>query len=664
MRISVLLATCLLLLLFHATAAAQTKVRPFELRTTTGESFQLKSSADRSLTVVAFLGTECPLAKLYCVRLNQLADEFETVRFVGINSNRQDSEEELLEFRKTLNVQFPLARDHRNIVADLFDAQRTPEVFVVDHQLHVVYRGRVDDQYLPGISKPRSSRDDLRIALQEWLDGKLVSQSQTEVAGCIIGRVKQSDQDARVTFSNQVSRVLQRHCVECHRADDIGPFSLTDYEEVVGWGDMLVEVVDEGRMPPWHADAKHGRFSNSRHMSEADKQILRDWVDSGAPFGKPDELPMIPTRTEGWKLSREPDLEIAMRDRPFVVPAEGTVEYQYFVVDPGFEEDKWVTGAEVVPGNRSVVHHSIVFIRPPDGEEFLGLGWLAAYVPGQREVIYPPGYGRRIPAGSKLVFQQHYTPVGSQQDDITRIGLVFSDASEIHTQVFSTVAIDQEFEIPPGADNHTVNTQVRFLPEQGKLLSFAPHMHYRGKSCCIVVETDGKKETVLNVPRYDFNWQHSYVLQEPLDLATVDRIRFSATFDNSSGNPVNPDPSQAVYWGDQTWEEMAISFFEVAVPREYVASGMQPSRPVQRDYSDREKEACEKFVDGFFERFDRNGDGQIVKNELPYAMRSSLGYWDAGSDGALQRDDIIRQVEPDFRTSEEFSEIVNGQNRR
>ena len=166
----------------------------------------------------------------------------------------------------------------------------------------------------------------------------------------------------------------------------------------------------------------------------------------------------------------------------FVVPADGTVEYQYFVVDPGFTEDRWVTAAQVIPGNPAIVHHSIVFIRPPDGARFRGVGWLGAYVPGQRTFLLPPGRARFVPAGSKLVFQQHYTPNGQAQEDLTRVGLLFGDAAEITHEVFTLVGIDQEFEIPPYAPAFTVDGQVRWFPPRGELLAIMPHMHLRGKS--------------------------------------------------------------------------------------------------------------------------------------------------------------------------------------
>ena len=289
-------------------------------------------------------------------------------------------------------------------------------------------------------------------------------------------------------------------------------------------------------------------------------------------------------------------------------------------------------------------------MRPPDGVPFRGLGWLTAYVPGQRETRYPPNHGRRIPAGSKLVFQQHYTPVGSQQSDITKIGLIFADDSEIKHEVFTTVAIDQEFEIPPGADSHSVSTDVRFLPKEGKLFGFAPHMHYRGKSCEISVVRAGESTKILDVPRYDFNWQHSYMLKQPMKLSDVERITFSATFDNSADNPVNPNPGERVYWGDQTWEEMVVAFFDVSVP---LGIELEYERATVFKLSESEERKMNEFLDEFMDRFDKNRDGSVMKLELPHSMRRNLMYYDDDEVPGLQREELQEAVEWDFTQMEE-----------
>jgi hypothetical protein len=445
---------------------------------------------------------------------------------------------------------------------------------------------------------------------------------------------------------------MQKHCLECHRDGEIGPFSVEQYDDVVGWAETMLESIDEGRMPPWNADPKVGVFANARQMPEADRQILRDWIAGGCKQGDEADLPQPVTFVDGWQLAREPDLVLPMGKREFHVPSDGTVEYQYFVVDPGFEEDKWVVGAQIIPGERSVVHHAIAFLRPPDGTPMRGIGWLTAYVPGQRLTGLSEGYARRVPAGSKIVFQMHYTPTGQAQDDLTKLGLIFCDADQVTHEVITLIGIDQEFEIPPNNAGYQVEQNIRWFPKDGRILGIAPHMHYRGKSFRLFAERNGVSEPLLNVPRYDFNWQHSYELADPLLLTDIDRLHFVATFDNSKDNPFNPDPEQWVTWGDQTWEEMAVVFLEVAEPLHKdpaataqvatAAATSQDSPDMQREREEQERQKkIDAFVDDFFRQLDKNRDGIVQRSEFPVAIRNfSRPRWDPNGDSQTTREEV------------------------
>ena len=649
------LATCISTCISTAAPASNgRRIDPFELTDIDGPSISVAPSTDSALTVVCFLGTECPLAKLYGPRLAALAIEFQSqrVRFVGVNSNQQDSLEEVRKYVEELEIGFAFGKDGGNRVADLFTAERTPEVFVLDQDLEIRYHGRIDDQYTPGISRSAASRQDLRVAVEELLDGKPVTVAETEATGCFIGRVHKAAESSDVTYCDQVSRVLQRHCTECHRADKIGPFSLTDYDEAIGWAETMLEVIDNGRMPPWHANPEHGDFTNARVMPDEDKQLLHRWVENGMPYGDKEQLLAPQTYTPGWQLDRHPDLILPMSREEFVVPADGTVEYQYFVVDPNFEEDCWVTGTQVLPGNRSVVHHSIVFIRPPDGSGFRGIGWLGGYVPGQLTRSMPEGLGIRIPAGSKLVFQQHYTPTGSEQLDLTHVGLTFGDESSITHEVYSLVDVEQEFEIPPHDDHHVVSSTSNRFPREAQLLAISPHMHLRGRAFRLVAQRPDESNILLDVPNYDFNWQHTYQLTTPLSLDSIDGVEFEATFDNSSKNPSNPDPKQWVTWGDQTWEEMAVVFLTISVPRAAEVEEPSeeptaevtgpPSEPLSDDDISTEiRQRMSAEADRLLARFDNNGDGEITRYETPVVFRKfSFRQMDEDGDDCLTRAEI------------------------
>ncbi len=633
------------------------ELTPASLPAPDGELVPLFDSSEAKVTVVCFLGTECPLAKVYGPRLNDMAERFagHGIRFIGVNSNRQDSMEELREYQTQHGIEFPVVKDFDQSVAIDFGATRTPEVFVVTAAGRILYRGRIDDQYQPGVSRSEAKVDDLQTAIEQILDGRPVSQPVTDAVGCLIGFPDEGapGADSDITYCDQVSRILQRHCVECHRPGEIGPFALTDYDELVGWADMVLEVIEEGRMPPWHArDAAHD-LANVRGMSAEEKAVLREWVDAGTPYGDPAELPPPIEVVTDWTLPSPPDVVLPMGEEPFVVPATGVVEYQYYVVDPGFENDRWVQAAEVRPGNRSVVHHCIAFIRPPDGADVGRFGILAAYVPGQQPTVLPSGYARRIPAGSKIVFQMHYTPVGTVARDVTEVGLIFAEPEGLTHEVDSIGGIRQEFEIPPGAPDHRVTGEVKRYPRGGELLSVMPHMHLRGKSFRLFAEREGHRETWLDVPAYDFNWQHNYAYLQPPSLDDVERLSFEARFDNSAGNPFNPDPSATVTWGDQTWEEMAVVFLDVAEPLDAPepAASADPAvdRPAVQARSDaeleRRRELAGAFADRYFRKFDRNGDGVIERSEVPDAVRLfAFSRFDHNHSGVLEREDLILEA--------------------
>lgn len=539
----------------------------FDLGDFRGKKWRLDDFKDKPVLVVAFLGTECPLVKLYAQRLQAMADEFNSkgVAFVGINANQQDSLTELAHFAKAHEIAFPLLKDPGNRSADAFGATRTPEVFVFDADRQTRYHGRIDDQYTYGIQRPKVEREYLREAVEALLEKRSVKVSETETIGCLIGRVTEPDPTSEVTYSKQVSRILQDRCVECHREGEIAPFSLTSYDEAVGWAEMIAEVVEQQRMPPWHASPDHGVFANDAQMTNEEKGLINDWVAAGAPEGNPADLPKPRKFVTGWRIGK-PDLVVQMANKPFKVPAEGEVRYQYFSVDPGFKEDKWIQAAECRPGNRAVVHHIIVAAADAGrAHGDLESDWLTATAPGARPLILPEGMAKRIPAGSKLVFQMHYTPNGTPQEDLSSVGFIFADPKTVKQQVVTQKAAQHRFVIPPNADNHEV-VATKTIHQDTLMLAMFPHMHLRGKAFRYeVTYPDKSEEILLDVPHYDFNWQNSYEFKQPKLLPAGTKLTCVAHYNNSSSNLANPDPTQSVRWGDQTWEEMMIGYFDMVL---------------------------------------------------------------------------------------------------
>jgi hypothetical protein len=372
---------------------------------------------------------------------------------------------------------------------------------------------------------------------------------------------------SKVTFSKDVAPILYTRCIECHRPGEIAPMSLLTYQEVRPWARSIKQRVVERSMPPWSADPHYGTFSNDPSLSQKEIDTIVAWVDGGAVKGEDKDLPPVPKFTDGWTIGK-PDVVLTMKEE-HAIPADGTIPYLYFTIPTGFTEDKWIQAMEIRPGNRAVVHHVIAFTQEPgksrrdpqgEGETQRGRGQLGGITPNKTGVIFAPGTARLIKAGSNIVFQMHYTTNGQATTDRTSIGLIFAKEPPTKT-VITGNAMNTRFAIPPGNSAYEVKSSTTFK-EDVHLNSFMPHMHFRGKDFTYTaVYPDGRSEILLNVPKYDFNWQLTYVLKTPVALPKGTRLDCVAHFDNSTANKYNPDPTKEVRWGDQTWEEMMIGWF-------------------------------------------------------------------------------------------------------
>ena len=619
------------------------RVANFTLQDFRGKEHSLDDHRQSKLIVIAFLGSECPLAKLYGPRLQELAKSYERqqVAFLGINANCQDSITEIAAYARIHDITFPLLKDSGNHLADALTAVRTPEVFLLDQERKISYWGRIDDQYGVGVVRKAPKRRDLKIAIDELLAGKEVTQPIQEAEGCFIGRIRKANEQSDVTYGNQISRILQKRCVQCHRPGEIAPFALQEYTEVVGWAETIAEVVKDERMPPWHASEKYGHFDNDRRLSDEEKELIYRWVENGAPQGDLSQLPAAKTYTVGWQLPKKPDLVLPIAKRSYRVPAEGVVRYQYFRIDPGFKEDKWIQAAELLPGNRAVVHHILAFAKGPGARSGSGGldGFLVGYVPGLVARPFPEGMAKRIAAGSELIFQVHYTPIGSEQLDMSKIGFVFADPEKVKYEVKTTSAAQRSLRIPPGEENYRVTAVSRSSREEALLLGFMPHMHVRGKAFRYeALARDGSREILIDVPKFDFNWQTSYRLTEPLKLAAGTRIHCIAHFDNSEFNLNNPDPTKTVRWGDQTWEEMMIGYFDVAVARS--EKKVKPPAKPAGSVADGPNSLRERLRE-----LDRNKNGKLERSEVSGRMALLFSFWDQDRDGVLTPEEIKKGLE-------------------
>lgn len=634
-------------------------VRDFELRDVEGTPRRLPARDEASAIVLCFNGVGCPISKLYAPRLVKLSQRFseEKVVFFGINANDHDQVPEIRAFATEHGIGFPILKDHEHEVADLLGAERTTEVFVLDREHVLRYRGAVDDQYSldehsTGRRKERPERDWLADAIGAVVRGRRPEPDRTAPPGCVIGRRPAARESADLEYHRDVEPIVAAKCQPCHREGQIAPFELTTWDDISGWSGMIREVVENRRMPPWHANPEYGKFANDRSLSDAERQTIIRWVDQGAPRGDPADGPPPQEYSGTWQIGT-PDVVFEM-PRSFRVPAEGVIRYQYFAVPTSLEEDHWVKAMEVLPGVRGVVHHILVFCIDPahprewERETRSGVrGYFAAMVPGERPCVYPDGLGKRLPAGATLVFQVHYTANGKAVEDRSKIGVVFA-RDPIEHEVKTRSAAEVRLRIPARDPDYEVHAYHRFRKD-AMLLSMLPHMHLRGSAFRYTahypaqvelskapprrgldrelaerIEWDdatktlhwlgalskehleklaalypgaedrarleelrrnSRSEILLDVPAYDFGWQNTYRLAEPKPMPAGTVIEALARYDNSPSNPAltREQWSSVVRWGEQTWDEMLIGYFDFYEPGESVASAQSDQESDEGD---------------------------------------------------------------------------------
>jgi hypothetical protein len=515
-------------------------------------SGQVEESTASRYEVFAFMATRCPMARLSTGRLNALADRYPQVRFLGISVHEQDTDADIAKFGSGLHFCF-----RRNLgEIDRLGATRSPEVFLlVDGR--VVYQGRIDDQFSPGTNRSRPTRGDLEEAIKETLAGLPVSIPRTKAEGCRISVARTAS--GELTFEH-VGPILHARCAVCHHPGEVAPFPLMTYDDCFAWKEMIREVVGNQRMPPWHADPRYGKFANDRSLTARERELLLRWIDAGAPAGKVE--PQAPEfKKTGWSIKPDVVLQVA---QPFQVPAEGMLDYQEFVLNPGFENDTWIQAVEVRPGNRALVHHIAVMLRPKGAARGtiylneLGDRFFASMVAGTGVTVWPAGVAKVVPAGWDMVLQVHYQPNGLPGVDQSTIALQLADPATVRQQIAKRVLLLPGFVLPPNAI--TTLTQTWTLEDDYTLYALHPHMHLRGRSMRIEIVGG---ETLLSVPHFDFNWQHDYVLAEPMPLKKGTVILCSAEFDNTADNPNNPDPNATVQEGLQTTDEMFQANFDI-----------------------------------------------------------------------------------------------------
>lgn len=549
--------------------APQDHVENFRLIDHQGASHELYYYSDVNAVVVLVQGNGCPIVRNALPRFKELRDEYaaKNVQFLMLNSNLQDTRTSVSKEAAEYGYDIPILIDDTQIIGESLGLVRTGEVFVVDPKTwSVAYHGALDDRLVYENQKPEAKHHYLKDALDDMLAGRDVRVPAVDALGCLINFASQRTraQHASISYAEEIAPLLREKCVSCHREGGIGPWAMTDYDMVRGFSLMMREVVRTKRMPPWHADPLHGAYSNDRSLTSEQASLLVHWIEAGAPRGQgPDPLAEDDHVWSDWMTASElgaPDYVIDIP--PMEIPATGVVDYQYHFVENTLGKDVWVKGAEILPGDRAVLHHVITSFGELETEgprkgrlKRKGQAGLRGYAPGITSQAFPEETGIFLPAGATLEFQMHYTPTGKATVDASQLGIWVYEEAPKH-RVFSMFMVNTDIKIPPHAKAHEDSAEWQ-VPKDAIVYNLMPHAHFRGKAAEFrFVYPDGTEELVLSVPDYDFNWQTTYELDEPKYTPAGTRIVQTFWWDNSAQNLANPDPTIEVAWGEQSWDEM------------------------------------------------------------------------------------------------------------
>lgn len=546
--------------------------------------------------VYLFLSTTCPVGNAYTPRIQALVKTYRErgVHFVGVYPSHLENEKQIARHAQERKYDFPLVKDDGTL-ASVLGATTIPEVVVVDKSGTLRYRGRIDDNK----DAAKVASRDLKSALDAVLSGKSIARAETSAFGCniVTGLPRSSAKLAKVTYTRDVAPILQKNCQVCHRAGEVAPFGLENYKEAATFAKLIKTYTANRKMPPWKADSS-GEFHDERRLTQAEIKTIAAWVDAGAPEGNPKDLPMPPKFGSGWQ-NGQPD-QIVEMPVDYDVPAEGNDIYRCFVVPNENKEDRWVSTVEVMPGNRAVVHHVLIYLdkggnarkldaadpgpgytnpTPGNFPGFLPVGGLGGWAPGNQPFVLPPGIGMFLPKDTDIVIEVHYHMNGKPEKDRTKFGIHYSKVP-VEKRIRSLVGVDTTFQIPAGNPDYVVKTKQladlssfkfgKTVQDDITVRGITPHMHLIGRKMKVTAIFPDKTEKVLvNVPDWDFNWQITYNFKAPVRLPKGTEILVEARYDNSANNPNNPNkPPKLVGYGEQSTNEMCVAFLSYTLDSE------------------------------------------------------------------------------------------------
>ncbi|MAV52277.1 MAG: hypothetical protein CBE20_00410 [Gammaproteobacteria bacterium TMED260] len=550
-------------------ANAADRVSDFSLVDHNGKFFQLSRQANFD-AIVMLAHEDSRDVRRAASELADLTEQFadQNVGFYLIDSTGSGDQAEMREIAEDADIDLPILIDEGQLVAAELGITRATDVVILDPEAkEVVFRGALNDRWAEGSRARRASEHYAADALTAFLAGEEITAEQLASKGNLIA----FGTTESISYANDIVPIFKERCVSCHMEGGIAPFAMTNHQMVQGWSPMIREVLYTKRMPPGQIDDAYVHdFRDVAHITVEETQQLIAWIEDGAKnTGDSDPLAEYSPEWVKWAYG-EPDMVIDVP--PQTIPATGVQDYRNIMVPLELEEDVWVKAVEFEAGDPTVLHHIIAFAYGPNGvNEFeilnQGIG-LGAYAPGNEINTYPENSGFPLEAGGGLMLQLHYTTSGRETTDASEIALYLWD-EEPERQVLGGSAAELNIDVPPFAQRHEMVATAKFRKDS-YLTMLGPHMHYRGYDANFkLVYPDGREEEVLNVPNYQFNWQKVYDFKEPKFVPAGTEMVFTGTFDNSEHNPANPDPSQTLSWGEQTWQEMFFGFYR------YVEAGTE-----------------------------------------------------------------------------------------
>ncbi len=529
---------------------------------------------DNAKAVVLFVqGNKCPIVRNAFTDYKSIEQKYASkgVEFFMINSNVQDNRESIANEMNAYEVDIPVLVDEDQLVADILDLDITAEAFVLNPtDWSIAYRGPISDRIGYESQKNTASVNYLDDAINAILTGNPIDQAFVNTKGCAIARKSKHESGENLTYTEDIAPILLDNCYECHQEGGIAPWAMEGFNAVFGWSATIKQVLLDQRMPPWQADPHVEIFKDDLSITTEQKRKIISWIDNGMNKGDGKDVlaNAVPSATK-WRLG-EPDYVLELKKED--IPPTGIIDYRYQAHQLPFDKDVYLSAYQVLPGNPNVLHHVLANVEYPNGQTFPVKdrkspwldGILFGWAPGGNPEEFPEHSGKKIPAGSTIYFQNHYTTSGKEESDVTKIGLYFT--KDIPEKEFITIGpANFRIKIPPHEANAAF-TAVHQFDEDVTLYQTFPHMHYRGKSMDFVLQyPDGKKRKVLNVPGYNFNWQRFYSYETPIAVPAGSKMMVNAVFDNSAQNDFNPDPSKTLYFGDQTFDEMLVGYVSYTV---------------------------------------------------------------------------------------------------